>query len=127
MAGSRPECCEVAYQSERSETTFVISSHSPIPHGIEKKHQDPVPFPERLKKIFIEVSGFHSVCSLSNIKGSACQTMPFRLESIVTESSFHFVCARVCEQEVDLYTIYALTAFGWIEKAEKKYDYKNSE
>lgn len=53
--GSRPECCGVANTSERSETTFVINSRSPIPHSPLEKYQESVLSPACLKKIFIEV------------------------------------------------------------------------
>ena len=53
--GSSPECCGVANTSERSETTFVIDSRSPVPHSPLEKYQESVLFPASLKKIFIEV------------------------------------------------------------------------
>lgn len=98
----------------RGQKLHLSSVVTPQSHRALEKYQDSVLFPARLKKIFIEVSSFHSFCSVSNIKGSACQTMPFHLESTMTENSCSILCVCVCG--MDLYTISALTAFGWIEK-----------
>lgn len=79
----------------RGQKLHMSSVVTPQSHTALEKYQDSVLVPTWLKKIFIEVSSFHSVCSMSNIKGSACQTMPFRLESTVTENSYSIVCLCV--------------------------------
>lgn len=80
----------------RGQKLHLSSVVTPQSHTALEKYQDSVLFPAWLKKIFIEVSSFHSACSMSNIKGSACQTMPCRLESTHWEFLSNFVCLCVC-------------------------------
>lgn len=79
----------------RGQKLHLSSVVTPQSHTALEKYRDPVLFSACLKKIFIEVSSFHSVCSMSNIKGAACQTVPLHLESTVTEKSCSIFCKCV--------------------------------
>lgn len=99
----------------RGQKLHLSSVVTPQSHTTLEKYQDPVIFPACSENIFIEVSSFYSVCSMSNIKGCACQTMPFHLERTVNSSSI--LCVFVCV--FDLFAIHALTLFRWFEKVRK--------
>lgn len=75
----------------KGQKLHLSSVVTPQLHTALEKYQDPV-FSPWLKKIFIEVSSFHSVCLMLNIKGPACQTMPFCLEITVTENLCNTLC-----------------------------------
>lgn len=109
-------------RGQKLHLSSIVSHQS---HRALERFQESVLFSSCFRKICIEVSSLYSVCSMSNIKGFACQTMPFHLESTVTENYWRilFVCV------VAHYSIYALTVFGWIGKSEKKEKnhYNNSE
>lgn len=102
-------------RGQKLHLSSIVSHQS---HRAPDRFQESVLFSLCFRKICIEVSSLYSVCSMSNIKGFACQTMPFHLESTVTENYWRILCVFVCV--VALYFIYALTVFGWIGKSEKK-------
>lgn len=67
-------------------------------HTALEKYQDSVLFPAWLKEIFIEVSSFHSVCSVSNIKRSACAFLFREHKSLIILGSI--LCAYVhCDKK----------------------------
>lgn len=114
--GSRPEYCEVAYQSERSETAFVISSHFRILHSAwKKKYQDQVLI-SYLKKTPKHIKSLHSISLMLNIKRSACQTIPlFYLEStVIQNASISSVCVGwICLYHVRLKSKIRKTVTKW--------------
>lgn len=106
-------------RGQKLHLSSIVSHQS---HRAPDRFQESVLFSLCFRKICIEVSSLYSVCSMPNIKGFACQTMPFHLESTVTENYWRILCVFVCVGGSLLYLCADCIWLDWKKWKKKNHD-----